>query len=170
MNRQCKEFLIKSLVLFLLSVGPILPSSAADSALKKMGVYSNEESGDGEHSGGYTVWLWRTSSGLKGVFKQHEGLIGDGSSGEISNVLFDAKKNVSFTTEFPCTEGWKASFKGRLIAGKLIGTVVQSSGQANQEKVTLTECCKDAEQFKDYDNVEAWKRDWVPDVQCGESR
>lgn len=141
--------------IFLISLALILLLHP-ENEVKTFGFYSNEKSNDGEHSIGYTLQLWRYKNTLVGKVSYNEALIGDHSSGFISNVKYDPKRK---TLSFDSILGKEnVSFSGKIISSRISGAFTWA--RHKDQNQSLKSCCKDAEINKDYLTLSEWKKMW----------
>ena len=132
-------------------------SLSLQAQVKKFGFYTNERSGDGEHSFGYTFQLWKYNNTIIGKVSFTEGLIGDQVSSFISDVHYNPETNaISFVSKIDNTP---LEFNGTIYKSEIRGVF-----KWNLKKVTKLEtlklCCKDAEINVDYKSFEDWKAMW----------
>ncbi len=147
-------------------------ATAQEKELKRFGFYSNETSSAGEHSDGYTLRLWIRHGSLFGLLKQHEGLIGDGPEGLLSDIKYDKKTGkIAFNARvYYCINSnginWNIHFEGHITNKKVVGLLSSDAPSAEKRQVVLSRCCEDAPLFKDYGTYETWKSDWLDLPPC----
>jgi len=105
--------------------------------------------------------------------KQHEGLIGDGPEGLLTNIKYDKNSGkLSFNARvYYCTGpnflNWNIHFEGHITnREEVVGLLSSSAPSGEKQQVVLNRCCEDVPLFKDYETYETWKSDWVDLPNC----
>jgi len=150
-----------TLALPALLLGQVSQPAKPAELLTPLGFYSNEKSSDGEHSGGFTLFVWNSSKGLYILVWVHEGLIGSGSRVKAEDIVFDRSTNkLSFKAED--SSGKYFTFSGVLTKGQAKGTFSFPSGYVRKNEL-MKRCCEDAKKYRPYTSVLALEQDWLHD-------
>ena len=134
-------------------------SLCAAEPMLPFGVFSNKESADGEHWGGWEIRTWSQSKKLVGFVSLAEGLIGDEFSAPFQDLQFDsATGRISFWAHLPVLN-LKVQFSGALSENQIVGAFVLDNGE-NSPNVTLKRCCDDAPLFRRYESFEDMTKEY----------
>ncbi len=124
--------------------------------IKIIGIYTNEQSSDGEHSFGYTLHLYSYKQSHIGWLTLNEGLIGSGTPKPLSNIVIGAVNELEFRADYGSTEVF---FNGILKSNSVEGNFFWSNGITDTLQV-LRRCCQDGYVHKNYQTIEEFNKDW----------
>lgn len=134
-------------------------SVCAAEPMLPFGVFSNKQSSDGEHWGGWEIRIWSQHKKLVGFVSLAEGLIGDQFSAPFQDLQFDATTGrISFRGDLPILNR-KVRFSGKLSANQIVGTFLLDNGETFPN-VTLKRCCDDAPLFRRFESFEEMSKEY----------
>jgi hypothetical protein len=135
-----------------------LPQTPITASVTPHGFYSNEKSSDGEHSGGFHLYVWDSPDGIYVLVRVHESTIGSGPLRRALDLHYDPNSNaLTFNAKIDPRRSLR--FSGTLTKSRVIGTFWFSNGHIDNHQ-TLNRCCEDAARFKAYPSIDALKQEW----------
>ena len=137
----------------------IFCSLCAAEPLLPLGVFSNKESADEEHWGGWEIRTWSQSNNVVGFVSLAEGLIGDEYSASFEDLQFEPiTGHISFWARLPVLN-LKVNFSGTLSKERIVGTFILDNGERFPQ-VTLRRCCDDAPLFRRFESFEEMAKEY----------